>query len=45
MDLRKFIDEVPTEAEALELFNLKGSKLMELFTVANEVEKNIVEID
>lgn len=39
MDLRKFIDEVPTEAEALELFNLKGSKLMELFTVANEVRE------
>lgn len=39
MDLRRFIDEVPTESEALELFKLKGSKLMELFAVANEVRE------
>lgn len=39
MNLRKFIDEVPTEQEALELFQLKGSKLMELFAVANEVRE------
>ena len=39
MDLRRFIDEVPTESEALELFKLKGSKLMELFTVANQVRE------
>lgn len=39
MDLRKFIDEIPTEKEAMELFNLKGSKLMELFSVANEVRE------
>ena len=39
MDLRRFIDEVPTESEALELFKLKGSKLMELFAVANQVRE------
>lgn len=39
MDLKRFIDVVPTEIEALELFQLKGTKLMELFAVANEVRE------
>lgn len=39
MNLRKYIDEEISFEEALELSRLKGTKLMELFTVANEIRE------
>lgn len=39
MDLRKFIDGEITREEALELTKLSGSKLVELFAVANETRE------
>lgn len=37
--MERFIDEEISREEALELFNLKGSKLMELFSVANKIRE------
>ncbi len=37
LNIKKYIKEDITKDEALELFKLKGSKLMELFSVANEI--------
>lgn len=39
MDLRKYIDEEITKEEALELCSLKGSRLTELFSAANEIRE------
>ncbi len=39
MNLLKFIDEVPSVEEALELFKLGGSRLQELLLVANRVRE------
>lgn len=39
MNLRKYIDEEISFEEALELSRLKGTKLMELFAVANEIRE------
>lgn len=39
LNIRKYIDEEITKEEALELCQLKGSKLLELFNVANEVRE------
>ncbi|TDT67860.1 biotin synthase [Hypnocyclicus thermotrophus] len=39
MDLRKLIDKEITREEAIELSRLKGSKMMELFAVANEIRE------
>ena len=39
MNIRKYIDEEITFEEALELTKLSGSKLMELFLVANEIRE------
>lgn len=35
--MKRFIDEVPTVDEALELFNTSGNNLMELLSIGNEV--------
>lgn len=37
LDLKKYINENITKKEALELINLKGNELLNLFSVANEV--------
>lgn len=37
LDLKKYINEDITKKEALELINLKGNELLNLFSVANEV--------
>ena len=37
LDLKKYIDEDITKKEALELVNLKGNELLNLFSVANEI--------
>lgn len=37
LDLKKYIDEDITKKEALELINLKGNELLNLFSVANEI--------
>lgn len=37
--MNKYLNEEITKEEAIKLFNLKGSKLMELFTVANKVRE------
>jgi biotin synthase len=39
LDLRKFIDNDITKKEALKLTKLSGAKLMELFSVANEIRE------
>lgn len=39
MNIRQFIDKQITKEEALELVKIKGSKLMELFSVANEIRE------
>lgn len=39
MDLRQFIEREITREEALELSKLKGSKIMELMAVANEIRE------
>ena len=39
MNLKKYIDEEITFNEAIELTKLKGTKLMELFAVANEIRE------
>ncbi|WP_321330228.1 biotin synthase BioB [uncultured Ilyobacter sp.] len=39
MNLKRFIDEDITKKEALELFKVKGFKLIELFSVANEIRE------
>ena len=39
MNLKRFINEDITKEEALELFKVKGSKLNELFSVANEIRE------
>lgn len=39
MNIRKYIDNEITIQEAMELTKLKGSKLMELFSVANEIRE------
>ena len=44
-NLEKFIDNDITKEEALELYNLKGSKLMELFAVANKISEELGEIE
>ncbi|MEI6857547.1 hypothetical protein [Psychrilyobacter sp.] len=44
MNIRDFIDREVTYEEAMELTNIRGSKMMELFAVANEIRENIVEI-
>lgn len=38
-NLEQFIDKEITKDEALDLYNLKGSKLMQLFAVANKVRE------
>lgn len=37
LDLKKYIDEDITKKEALELVNLKGNELLNLFSIANEI--------
>lgn len=37
--MNKYLNEEITKEEAVKLFNLKGSKLMELFTVANKIRE------
>ncbi len=39
MDIKKYIDKEISFEEAMELTQIKGSKLMELFSVANEIRE------
>ena len=39
MNIRDFIDRKITYKEAMELTNISGSKMMELFSVANEIRE------
>lgn len=39
MDIKKYIETDITKEEALSLYNLKGSSLMELFAAANEIRE------
>ena len=39
IDLQKYIEQEITFKEAVELFNTKGSELLELFNVANRIRE------